>query len=157
MSRSQPSGHELRTSAFRGDAQYVRTLLLNGADVNAANPTNGETALHKAVKGNKVNVIDVVRFDSLSATFCSMFGHYLFGVCSLSAHFLLALGSRVAHFGRTAAAARRGSKRGDDRWLHAAPLLYRPRRCADPAGGRCRPCPERAGRVPCHRRPEGDL
>lgn len=60
MSRAQPSGHELRVSAFRGDDDYVRTLLTNGADVNAANLTNGETALHKACVGNKLNVISVL-------------------------------------------------------------------------------------------------
>ena len=51
MGGPQPTGSELRTAAFRGDAAYCRTLILNGADVNDANPTNGETALHRAVAG----------------------------------------------------------------------------------------------------------
>jgi ankyrin repeat protein len=60
MSRLQPGGHELRCAAFRGDAQYVLRMLREGADVNSANETNGETALHKAVMGNKVNVMNVL-------------------------------------------------------------------------------------------------
>ena len=60
MSRLQPGGHDLRCASFRGDAQYVLKMLREGADVNSANETNGETALHKAVIGNKINVMHVL-------------------------------------------------------------------------------------------------
>lgn len=60
MSRLQPGGHELRCASFRGDAQYVLKMLREGADVNSVNETNGETALHKAVMGNKINVMHVL-------------------------------------------------------------------------------------------------
>ena len=60
MSRRQPGGHDLRCASFRGDAQYVLNMLREGADVNSANETNGETALHKATIGNKINVMHVL-------------------------------------------------------------------------------------------------